>query len=99
MGSIFEALFVAVMIGLLIAFFWGTSEQLEKREEMPQRREKALAALVAKGPIYGCNQFRDAGLAPIQSFEPGYSSEMDGDGDGVACEPYFHSSDYGDSDF
>ncbi|MCP3732501.1 excalibur calcium-binding domain-containing protein [Sphingomonas sp. MG17] len=29
-----------------------------------------------------------AGAAPIRRGEPGYRQEMDGDFDGVACEPY-----------
>jgi hypothetical protein len=35
----------------------------------------------------GCNDARAAGTAPIYRDEPGYRAEMDGDGDGVACEP------------
>lgn len=36
----------------------------------------------------GCDDARAAGTAPIYSGEPGYRENMDGDGDGVACEPY-----------
>jgi len=36
----------------------------------------------------GCNDARSAGTAPIYRGEPGYRPEMDGDSDGVACEPY-----------
>lgn len=36
----------------------------------------------------GCNDARAAGTAPIYRGEPGYREGMDGDGDGVACEPY-----------
>lgn len=36
----------------------------------------------------GCNSARSAGTAPIYRGEPGYRVEMDGDGDGIACEPY-----------
>lgn len=36
----------------------------------------------------GCNDARTAGVAPIYRNEPGYRSEMDGDGDGIACESY-----------
>lgn len=35
----------------------------------------------------GCNDARAAGTAPIYRGEPGYRSDMDGDGDGVDCEP------------
>lgn len=36
----------------------------------------------------GCDQARAAGTAPIRRGEPGYRDEMDGDGDGEACEPH-----------
>ena len=36
----------------------------------------------------GCNDARAAGTAPIYRGEPGYREEMDGDSDGIACEPH-----------
>ncbi|GGD45570.1 excalibur calcium-binding domain-containing protein [Croceicoccus pelagius] len=36
----------------------------------------------------GCNAAKAAGTAPIYIGEPGYREGMDGDGDGIACEPY-----------
>ncbi|WP_446653748.1 excalibur calcium-binding domain-containing protein [Blastomonas sp.] len=36
----------------------------------------------------GCNDARAAGTAPIYQGEPGYREGMDGDSDGIACEPY-----------
>jgi hypothetical protein len=36
----------------------------------------------------GCNEVRAARKAPLQSGDPGYRIEMDGDGDGIACEPH-----------
>ena len=35
----------------------------------------------------GCHAARAAGTAPIYAGEPGYREGMDGDGDGIACEP------------
>ncbi len=35
----------------------------------------------------GCDDARAAGTAPIHLGEPGYRQNMDGDGDGIACEP------------
>lgn len=35
----------------------------------------------------GCNDARAAGTAPIYRGEPGYRTQMDGDDDGIACEP------------
>ncbi len=36
----------------------------------------------------GCDEARAAGVAPIYSGQPGYREEMDGDDDGIACEPH-----------
>lgn len=36
----------------------------------------------------GYDAARAAGTAPIYRGEPGYRSGMDGDDDGIACEPY-----------
>lgn len=35
-----------------------------------------------------CARARAAGAAPLYRGEPGYGPHLDGDGDGVACEPY-----------
>jgi hypothetical protein len=35
-----------------------------------------------------CKEARAAGAAPIYRGQPGYGAHMDGDGDGIACEPY-----------
>ena len=36
----------------------------------------------------GCNEVRAFGKAPLRKGEPGYREDMDGDGDGIACEPH-----------
>lgn len=36
----------------------------------------------------GCDDAGAAGTIPIYAGEPGYREQMDGDSDGVACEPY-----------
>jgi hypothetical protein len=38
----------------------------------------------------GCKAVRAAGKAPLYAGQPGYRPEMDGDSDGIACEPYRH---------
>ena len=35
----------------------------------------------------GCGEARAAGEAPIHRGESGYRDALDGDGDGIACEP------------
>ena len=37
---------------------------------------------------HGCNDARAAGTTPIYRGEPGYRAQMDGDNDGIACEPH-----------
>lgn len=52
--------------------------------------QEAEAATTREQSAYysGCNAARAAGVAPIYRGQPGYREGMDGDGDGIACEPY-----------
>ena len=36
----------------------------------------------------GCDEVHAAGKAPLYAGQPGYRIGMDGDGDGIACEPH-----------
>ena len=50
--------------------------------------EPNRAATLADTVHYsGCNEVRAAGKAPLYEGDPGYRTEMDGDADGIACEP------------
>ncbi|MGA1798672.1 excalibur calcium-binding domain-containing protein [Sphingomonas sp. 4RDLI-65] len=49
---------------------------------------KGQSAVVSGVYYPGCNSVREAGKAPLYRGEPGYRPEMDGDNDGIACEPY-----------
>lgn len=40
----------------------------------------------SSGPFPNCAAARAAGAAPLRRGEPGYSTRLDRDGDGVACE-------------
>jgi hypothetical protein len=51
----------------------------------PGRRAPAVEASVY---YRGCREARAAGVAPIYRGQPGYRPGMDGDDDGIACEPY-----------
>jgi hypothetical protein len=49
----------------------------------------SIASSIATATYYpGCNAARAAGAAPIYRGQPGYREEMDGDSDGIACEPH-----------
>ena len=53
--------------------------------QMGWMRERAPAS----GDFWhGCNDARAVGTAPIYRGEPGCRAQMDGDNDGIACEPY-----------
>ena len=48
----------------------------------------ANSAAVEQSVHYsGCDEVRAAGKAPLHAGQPGYREDMDGDGDGLACEP------------
>ncbi|WP_332654514.1 thermonuclease family protein [Brevundimonas sp.] len=53
-------------------------------------RPAAAPARVAPGPraYPSCAAARAAGVAPVSRGDPGYNPNLDGDGDGLACEPY-----------
>jgi Excalibur calcium-binding domain len=71
----------AVASGLGLAF--GASAL-----EAAQERQAILDALPAGYTYSGCNEVRAADVAPLYSYEPGFSERLDGDGDGIGCEPY-----------
>ena len=48
---------------------------------------QARHAIERSASYSGCNEVRALGKAPLYAGQPGYRVEMDGDGDGVACEP------------
>jgi hypothetical protein len=53
------------------------------------KEEKAATQQIERSVYYsGCKAVRAAGKAPLYRGDPGYREGMDGDSDGVACEPY-----------
>jgi hypothetical protein len=76
-----QMLWLAVTGGLAV----GAVLSVAANSSRPLVRRNAPPA----GAYYsGCNAARAAGVAPLYVGEPGYRPEMDGDGDGIACEPY-----------
>ncbi|MBX7539447.1 excalibur calcium-binding domain-containing protein [Qipengyuania sp. GH29] len=76
---------LVVMLGL---FIWNLSTTpgniLFESEE-----ETAARLAIERSVTYeGCNEVRAQGKAPLYRGQPGYGEHMDGDGDGIACEPY-----------
>lgn len=52
-------------------------------------RESEITPDEASVYYRNCNAARAAGAAPIWRGSPGYREGLDGDGDGIACEPYY----------
>lgn len=79
---------------------WGSTFQMpaEYRAAHPRPRLNSPNRPRSTGParapapsgIYfrNCKEAWAAGAAPLRRGQPGYRAEMDGDGDGIACEPY-----------
>lgn len=62
-----------------------------QRERQSQRfRDDAPERAAPPSGVFfrNCKEAWAVGAAPIHRGQPGYRPEMDGDGDGVACEPY-----------
>jgi hypothetical protein len=80
----------------------GLAAAAEAKVRKPSRRRakralrpaaRAVRATAPARPVVrvyfpGCNAVRAAGLAPLYRGQPGYRPEMDGDDDGIACEPH-----------
>ena len=66
------------------------AEQQMPKRRLPDRFVPSTRVDTNRGGVYyrNCAQAWAAGAAPIYKGQPGYRPEMDGDGDGVACEPY-----------
>lgn len=91
-----EARARAARVGLWEAEFQAPADY---RANNPAPRSKPRARALMQRETYApprpagvfyrnCNDARSAGAAPLHRGQPGYRSEMDGDGDGIACEPY-----------
>jgi hypothetical protein len=52
------------------------------------RSPEEIAAIERSAYYRNCDAARAAGVAPIYAGSPGYRDMLDGDSDGIACEPY-----------
>ena len=76
-----ELLSAAVILGGLGGYAWSSlpPAAFQSSEESARIEQSVTYA--------GCNEVRAAGKAPLYAGQPGYRATMDGDGDGIACEP------------
>lgn len=68
---------------------WRSAHRAPQAQSQPPR-SLAVPRQAPRSSVYypNCRAARAAGAAPIYRGQPGYRPEMDGDGDGIACEPY-----------
>ena len=71
---------VATLAAFSGVVWWNLPPAAFQSAEQTERIESSVT-------YSGCNEVRALGKAPIYAGEPGYRITMDGDGDGVACEP------------
>jgi len=76
-----EILLAAVMLGSIGGYAW--SQIPPAATQSPEERARIEQSVTYSG----CYEVRAAGKAPLYAGQPGYRETMDGDGDGVACEP------------
>lgn len=81
--------FSEILRYLGVAFSIGAGAALGLNAyESYRARQAILEAFPIGYEFPNCRTVEARGLAPLQSYERGYSVHMDRDGDGIACEPY-----------
>jgi len=58
----------------------------QEQQKAQQAQTKPASGNTSNAYYKNCDAVRDAGKAPLYRDQPGYSSKLDRDGDGVACE-------------
>ena len=89
-----DSLALPVIAGLLIGagiFLVSTApanhtEPMTAADKPPPIAEVRPAARVT--PFRDCREARAAGAAPVYEGDPRYGPWLDGDDDGIGCEPY-----------
>nr|WP_272945257.1 excalibur calcium-binding domain-containing protein [Paenibacillus gorillae] len=70
--------------GTRVLFVIEGGKTHEEKTEVIQQSPPAAAT--APTIFKNCSEVKEAGKAPLHKGEPGYSSKLDRDGGGVACE-------------
>lgn len=64
-----------------------SSERTENPKKTRSKDGKSdVPAKKSKVHYKNCDEVKEAGAAPLHEGDPGYSSKLDRDGDGIACE-------------
>lgn len=79
---------VALASVLVAIIAWNAGPQITSTWTLAASSPDEVAQLQESAYYPNCDAARAAGAAPMHVGEPGYRDGMDGDGDGIACEPY-----------
>lgn len=82
-----EILLSAVTLGLAGGYFWSAMPPANAGSPMTAAPSPSPSEIEHSAYYPSCRQAWAAGKAPIFQGQPGYREELDGDGDGIACEP------------
>jgi len=74
--------------GVVAVATWALLPEAVSIWRQSTRTPEQLAAVEQSVYYANCDAARAAGAAPIYRGQPGYREGMDGDSDGIACEPY-----------
>ena len=79
-----------LLIGMAVVGFigWQAAPELKSGWAFATSSPEQIQERESSAYYPNCSAARAAGVAPIHAGEPGYREEMDGDLDGIACEPY-----------
>ena len=80
-----QVIIACVMVG---GVTWMAAPQLTAVWEAFSKSPEERQAAEQSAYYPNCAAAQAAGAAPIYQGQPGYREGMDGDGDGIACEPY-----------
>jgi Excalibur calcium-binding domain len=80
-----EVLTTSLLVG---GVTWTAAPQIQSIWSVTTKTPEQITAVESSVYYSRCDEARAAGAAPIYRGQPGYREEMDGDSDGVACEPY-----------
>jgi hypothetical protein len=86
-----RAAFLARMLGvwaLVAAATWVLMPQAQSLWTQLRATPEQRAAIERSAYYPNCTAARAAGAAPMYRGSPGYRDTLDGDSDGIACEPY-----------
>lgn len=80
-----QVLGASLLMGIVV---WNGAPALQSAAIVATTPREDVAKIEQSVYYSGCREARARGAAPIHRGSPGYRAEMDGDGDGIACEPY-----------